>query len=67
MRTVQVRSDDQPHETLLTIPEVALRLKCSERTVWRLIKDEELPSVFFRKLRRVKEKAVDELINRNGD
>jgi len=44
---------------LLTIPEVAERLRCGKRTVERLISEEELKSVLVRRRRLVALEEVD--------
>ena len=44
---------------LLTIPEVAERLRCGKRTVERLIGEQELKSVLVRRRRLVAVEEVD--------
>jgi len=36
---------DDPFDGLLSVRAVALRLKCSEKTVWRRVRDGNLPRV----------------------
>jgi excisionase family DNA binding protein len=50
---------------LLTAPDVAKRLGCSERHVWRLINDEEIEVFRHRGLTRITEKALAKFIARN--
>lgn len=50
---------------LLTIAETAQRLSCSERHVWRLIKDQEIEVVRHRGITRVPVDSVNEFIRRN--
>lgn len=50
---------------LLTIPQVAERLKVSRNTVYRLISAGELPVVEVGSVSRVSEKALQEYVDRN--
>ncbi len=51
---------------MLRVAEVAERLACSERTIRRRIADKTLPSVKIKGIRRIPEKALDQLIG-DGD
>lgn len=50
---------------LLTVPEVAARLKVSRFSVYRLIHDGDLPMVSVRATTRVKEADLDAYIEKN--
>jgi excisionase family DNA binding protein len=60
-------SDDQeaPRGHLLRVREVAQRLGCSVRHVWRLIDDEEIDTFRHRGLTRISEEALRRYIERN--
>jgi excisionase family DNA binding protein len=49
----------------LTVPQVAQELGISERSVWRLIEDEELPAHDFGSSTRVKRSDLDAYIARS--
>lgn len=50
---------------LRTIPDAAVRLKCSERKVWRYIRDLELPVVRFGRSTRITEEDLQAFIDRH--
>ncbi len=54
-----------PDIDLYTVRQLARRLNCSERHVWRLIQEEEIEVVRHRRLTRVTGKAILEFIERN--
>jgi excisionase family DNA binding protein len=47
----------------MTVAEVAAFLNVSERTVWRMLADGELPKVFIRRALRIPRDAVEALTN----
>jgi excisionase family DNA binding protein len=49
----------------LKVPEVAGELNIGERSVWRLIEDEELPTFRFGNSTRVKREDLDAYIRRS--
>jgi len=60
---------DRNHEAsvrLLTIPQAAVELNCSPRTIWRLIAAGELRLVRVYRAARVCRKSVESLISRGG-
>lgn len=58
-------SDERIPAEVLTIPQVAERLKVSRNTVYRLISAGELPVVEVGSVSRVAEKALQDYIDRN--
>jgi excisionase family DNA binding protein len=50
---------------LLTVPEVAIRLKMSERSVWRLIANKEIQVLRFGRCTRITEEALQRFIDRH--
>lgn len=50
-------------DQLLDIPEVARRLKVSQRTVWMLLQSHQLESVHLGRARRVRESALDRFVS----
>ena len=60
-KSEQRRSSKQ----FLKVPEVAEELNVGERSVWRLIEDEELPTHRFGNSTRVKREDLDEYIRRS--
>jgi excisionase family DNA binding protein len=50
---------------LLTIPEVAKRLSCSERHIWRLVRDKEIEVFRHRGLTRITARALERFIQMN--
>lgn len=49
-------------ETLRTIPETAAQLRSSRASVYRLIKNGDLPSITLGRARRIPASAIDRLI-----
>ena len=47
-------------EALLTAKEAAVRLRCSERTVYRMMELREIRYISIRTSRRIPESAIDE-------
>ena len=58
----KLNSDNQEKPSLLTIPDVAARLKASKRTVSRIIKSGELESIKIRGCRRILPESYDAFI-----
>jgi excisionase family DNA binding protein len=56
----------EEHATLLTIPEVALRLRVSESTVYRMLHDDELASVKIRGCTRIACSNLSSLIEQDA-
>ena len=52
-------------QRLLTVPQVATSLSCSERHVWRLIKEGEIEAFRHRGLTRVTEEALRRFIEKH--
>lgn len=52
-------------ERLVSIPDTARRLSCSERQVWRLLRKGDLDRVCIGGLTRTTESSVSALINRS--
>lgn len=58
--------NDQEEEILLTIPEVAKRLKVSDYRAYELARQGSLKSIRLGKTVRVKLSAIDEYLSRHG-
>jgi excisionase family DNA binding protein len=54
-----------PNERLLTVPESALLVRVSTRTMWRKVFAREVRSVLIGHARRIPTSALDELVERS--
>lgn len=65
--TTKVIEPAQPGvERLLTIPELAARLRVSERTGWRLVHEGRIRSIKVGRARRVREAALESFLRAHG-